>query len=90
MSHNRIVECACHSPEHMIVFSWWPGEAQMYVHFHLNPHPFWQRLWNAIRYILGHRSDYGHFDEIVLDGAGVEELRNIINGYIKSMPKVQP
>jgi hypothetical protein len=38
----------------------------LFMEIHLSPLPFWQRVKNAARYILGQRSLYGDFEEICL------------------------
>lgn len=61
-------ECDCHDPAHIMVFSlceWNDGlEPELYVSCQLNPRwGFWGRLWNAIRYIFGRQSRFGHWNE---------------------------
>lgn len=41
-------------------------EEDLFIEVHLSPLPFWQRVGNALRYILGRRSPYGDFEEIIL------------------------
>lgn len=38
----------------------------LFMEIHLSPLPFWRRVKNAARYILGKRSLYGDFEEICL------------------------
>lgn len=37
-----------------------------FIEVHLSPLPFWDRLKNAVRYVLGRRSKWGDFEEILL------------------------
>jgi hypothetical protein len=39
----------------------------LFIEVHLAPLPLWRRLSNAVRYIVGRRSRYGDFEEIILD-----------------------
>jgi hypothetical protein len=38
----------------------------LFLEIHLTPLPFWKRLKNAVKYVMGQRSPYGDFEEIVL------------------------
>jgi hypothetical protein len=38
----------------------------VFIEVHLTPLPLWQRVKNAVRYVLGKRSKYGDFEEILL------------------------
>jgi hypothetical protein len=36
---------------------------ELWLEIHLNTYlPWWKRVWSAIKYIFGHKSEYGHFD----------------------------
>lgn len=76
---NELILCDCHCPEHQMIMSYnkevfdiddkeniWYCE-NVYVHYHLQGHSFWERLKNGINHILGKKSRYGDFGEIVLD-----------------------
>lgn len=56
--------CHCGSLEHLIVVS--GDEDCAYVEVHLAPMPLLKRIINAFRYIVGRRSRYGDFEEVVL------------------------
>ena len=77
--------CQCSSMEHQISFSWveYEGleselEGEVYMEVHLKPLSFWQRLKNGIKYIFGHRSVYGDFDEVILKKEDVHKLEKIV------------
>lgn len=61
----ELIICSCNSTEHQMVFHY--SDDCIYVHIHLVKGSFWQRLKYGIKYIFGHQSRYGAFDEMVLD-----------------------
>lgn len=86
MRNDEILICKCCSDEHQIIFHWWDDEiigGEVYVEVLLNPEWRWyRRIWEAIKYIFGHRSKYGMFDEIILDKNDIPKLEKIIE-YLK-------
>ena len=50
--------------QHSFVVS--ADEEDCFIEMHLSPLPLWRRVWNAFRYVLGERSPYGDFEEILL------------------------
>ena len=62
----QLLVCTCGDVSHqLIVRKLCPGEVSVEVH--LSPLPFWRRLINGIKYIFGHRSKYGDFEEVILN-----------------------
>ena len=61
---RTLYTCKCFSLEHSLFVC--ADEEDLFVEVHLAPLPFWRRVGNAVRYILGKRSPYGDFEEIVL------------------------
>lgn len=61
---RTLYTCRCFNVEH--TFFVCADEEDLFIEVHLSPLPFWKRLGNAIRYVLGRRSPYGDFDEIIL------------------------
>ena len=59
-------ECRCSSNEHTVRFSLDVEDGTIYVATHLQEDRFFRRLWNGVKYIFGHRSVYGHFEETLL------------------------
>lgn len=49
-------------------------EYDAFIEIHLSPLPFRCRLVNAIRYLLGYRSKWGDFQEIILSPETALEL----------------
>jgi hypothetical protein len=56
--------CRCNSLEHTFFVSA-DGE-DLFIEVHLSSVPLWQRVKNAIRYVLGRKSKWGDFEEILL------------------------
>lgn len=71
--------CACYNVEHQIIFSHDPEWDEIYVSIHLRPDNFFKRIKNAVKYIFGHRSRYGDFDEFVFKKDDIERLKTLLN-----------
>lgn len=74
--------CRCHSPEHQLTFVANPYndiDDSVYVYIHLKTLPFWKRLWHGIKYIFGHRSIYGDFDEFIFNEEDAGNLQKIVD-----------
>jgi hypothetical protein len=56
--------CQCYSIEHSFVIS--ADEEDVFIEIHLASAPFWTRVKNAVRYVLGRKSKWGDFEEILL------------------------
>lgn len=69
---RTLYTCACSSLEHMFVVT--EDDEDLFLEVHLRPAPFWKRVGKAVRYVFGHRSRYGSFEEIVLTPAMAVEL----------------
>lgn len=76
--------CQCNSTEHQLVFNYFPDErgGDVYVEVHLVPDSFWKRIRNAIKYIFGHRSMYGDFDEFIFKKEDANKLQEVVD-YLK-------
>ena len=61
---RTLYTCKCFNLEHSLFVC--ADEEDLFVEIHLAPLPFWRRVGNAVRYILGRRSPYGDFEEIIL------------------------
>jgi len=64
---RTLFTCRCGSLEHMFVVS--ADEEDAFIEVHLAPAPWHKRIVRALKYIFGHRSRYGNFEEILLDPA---------------------
>lgn len=90
MKKEEIVICECHSTEHQMVFLYDDDEITfpnsdvtrniktVYIHTHLNKHPFWTRVKYGIRYIFGYQSRYGAFDEFIINPEDVHKFEDVV------------
>lgn len=79
-SINELFICQCYSPEHQLIFSYFPEDENVYVSVHLIPeYRLWKRIWMAIKYIFGYRSCYGHFDEFIFKKSDAEKLQKVVD-----------
>ena len=79
---SQLIICACHSDEHQIIFHPDPDEDKyeklIYMHTHLTSwKPWYKRAWYGIKYIFGHTSKYGAWDEIILTKDHAKQLREL-------------
>lgn len=77
---EEILVCKCFSCEHIIVVRSIDEDKdnEVFMTIHLAPHPWYKRVINGIKYIFGHRSVYGEFDEFIFDKRHVPTLKRII------------
>ena len=81
---REVLICQCSSLEHQVTFSWFGNDADgdVYMEVHLAPLGFWERVVNGIKYIFGHRSKYGDFDDMILKKEDAWKLEKIVE-YLK-------
>lgn len=81
---TEVLICQCNSLEHQVTFSWLGNneDGDVYMEVHLKPLGFWQRVSNGIKYIFGHRSKYGDFDDMILKKEDAWKLEKIVE-YLK-------
>lgn len=81
--HKEYFECICDSSEHVFRLAWFDDEPdEVYVDTPLINGSFWHRLTAGVRYIFGHKSRYGHFDEFVLNPQRVRTMRDSLNKFL--------
>lgn len=82
---NELFICQCQNTEHQLIFSYFPddNENEVYVSMHLIPDNFWKRLVNTVKYLFGHKSKYGDFDEFIFNNQDADKLQSIVN-YLRS------
>lgn len=74
-----LLNCDCHSDEHLWVVSFDDEDQFVYISPHLSLYKnFLQRCWYALKYIFGYKSKYGCFDSIVISERNVDVLRQIV------------
>ena len=72
-----ILICECSNIEHQIAFNYNADEKMVYLVTRLCPLSFWKRLKNGIKYIFGHKSRFGEFDEFILRADDANKIRNV-------------
>lgn len=85
MSDKEIfITCDCGYLEHLLHLSFFTDEKNkrdqiIYVQIFLHPNNgIFRRCWLAIKYIFGHKSNFGHFDEILLREPQVKKIKSFI------------
>jgi hypothetical protein len=75
----EILLCDCHHAEHQLIIRKFPEDHEIvYLEVHLAPHSFFKRLKAGVKYILGHKSKFGAWDEFILNKSHVPALRRVI------------
>lgn len=78
MIKEEILICECYSVEHQIIFRYDSEDNMVYLSTHLNKRSFWSRLKYGIKYIFGRKSNYGAFDEFIINPKDVGKLEKIV------------
>ena len=82
------LECECGVPEHLMILYYFPDELEdrsreLYIAYHLAPYQnVLRRIWTAIRYVLGHRSRYGEFGEMLILPKQAQRLCDFIQSFL--------
>jgi hypothetical protein len=85
-----ILLCECHSDEHQMLLLYHEEECDngdkynmCYAHVHLiTVKSFWERLIHGIKYIFGHKSKYGAWDEFIFNPKDADKLQELVD-YLK-------
>ena len=73
-------ECVCYSNEHTLKFEIDEEENVLYTSVFLNHyHNVFKRAWVAVKYVLGYKSVYGHWDCWILRSDDVSRLKQTLN-----------
>lgn len=84
MDNSEYFECCCHSPEHLMRFNLDREEPSViYISVHLSSDVWHKRIVNAVRYVFGHTSRYGHFDEFLFRQEDCDKLISMLEEYKK-------
>ena len=85
---RQLFICDCGDIEHSFVLTHekestdiWPSD--LYLSVYLRDQSIWKRIKTGIKYILGHKSKYGAWDEILLTPERAQEVVDFIQEYIK-------
>lgn len=91
MEKTDLCICECHNVEHQMIFYYDTADDDpndpynsVYVEIHLKSLSFWDRLKYAVKYIFGHKSMYGAFDEFIFQPKDWEKLHNA-SVYLKKI-----
>ena len=79
MEETQIFVCECHSFEHQVKFMYDEEDNEVYLYVHLTKDTFWSRLKKGIKYIFGHSSRFGEWDQFIFQEKDQEELRKFLN-----------
>jgi hypothetical protein len=79
MENTEIIICGCGSPEHQIIVHHDKEDRIVYLHIHLTSRPFWYRFKAGLKYIFGHTSRYGHWDELILEKGHIQQFEQIVD-----------
>lgn len=77
---NKLFVCSCNSVEHQLVMSYFMDDKEVYCSVHLKPESnVLKRIWKAVKYVFGHRSVYGDFDEFIFKPEDADSLQQIVD-----------
>lgn len=78
---TEIFVCNCSSIEHQITINCEEedGYKEVLCCIHLVKLPFWERLWNGIKYIFGHKCKYGNFEEFIFYPGDADRLQKVVD-----------
>ena len=80
---TKLFICACNSVEHQLIMSYFADDKEVYCSVHLKPEAnVFKRIWKAVKYIFGHRSIYGDFDEFIFKPEDANKLQQVVD-YLK-------
>lgn len=82
MIEHELFICKCENTEHQLIFSYFPEDEEdreIYVSVNLLPeYNIFKRIWTGLKYIFGHRSIYGYFDEFIFKQSDSHKLIKIL------------
>ena len=83
MKKYDVILCECQCDEHQIIFKYDtdPDLENVYISYHLQSDTLWERIKTAFNHILGKKSRYGDFGELVLDSEDttIEKFEHIVD-----------
>lgn len=85
MDKQDLFICACHNVEHQLIMSYSDDDnyKEVYCSVHLKPEQnILKRIWRGVKYIFGHRSMYGEFDEFIFKSEDSDKLQKVVD-YLK-------
>ena len=86
---NKLFICACNNVEHQLVMTYFTDDKEVYCNVYLKPESnIFKRTWKAVKYIFGHRSIYGDFDEFIFKSEDADSLQQVVD-YLKNNIKAE-
>jgi gamma-glutamyl phosphate reductase len=78
-----LVLCEASCDEHQMMFKYDndPDWEMVYISYYLQSDTFWGKIKTAFRHILGHKSRYGDFGEIILsaDDETIAKFQRVVD-----------
>jgi len=79
MNKEELFICECHCRSHQVIFQYDEDENELICHVHLNGYfGVFKRIFYAIKYICGYRTDYGHWDCVIFKKEDIPRLEGLI------------
>ncbi len=78
LNDRTFLVCECGDVSHQLEIQKMDS-GDMILTVHLAPLTFWKRVWNGIKYIFGHRSRYGDFEEFILGYWHSQALQEVVD-----------
>jgi hypothetical protein len=77
---KEIIICECNNTEHQMLFMYSEedGYPMIFIHTHLNKRPFLERIKIGLKYIFGHQSKFGAFDEFIVNPEDKYKFEKIV------------
>lgn len=95
-TQTEFILCECESLEHLCVLQFWDDNVvvddngtEMNIKYvtlsvRLKQLPFFQRLVHGIKYIFGHTSAYGDYDEFIISKEYASKFKKV-HDYLKKI-----
>jgi hypothetical protein len=72
--------CECLSDEHTLRFIF--DEEEIWTSVFLNQyHSWWMRIWIGLKYVLGYKCKYGHFDCFIMRSEDVDRMMQLLQRF---------
>lgn len=75
---KKLLVCQCGDISHQLIIQT-DDDGDVIVSINLTCFSFWRRLIHGIKYIFGFKSQYGDFEEIILDKNNAADLQNVVD-----------
>jgi hypothetical protein len=73
------VECGCESTEHTLRFTYNEEDNEVYTEVQLSRwHPWYRRVWLALKYVFGYQCKYGHWDCTIINKSGATAIITLL------------